>query len=350
MKVIFNCHAPFMLAHGGLQIQIDQTQKALQAVGVSVEPLRWWDANQTGDIFHHFGRIPKHLLLMARQKEMKVVVADLLTAQGSRSRLRLATQGLVIRLLQRMLPAGLTATFGWESYQLADACIALTPWEARLLSSLFGAPPEKVHVVANGVEDVFLHSPAAQRGLWMVCTATITERKRVLELAEAAVQAQTPLWVVGRPYSDSDPYSQRFLEFARTNPKFIRFEGAIKDRARMAQIYREARGFVLLSAMESLSLSALEAAACECPLLLSDLPWARTVFGRNASYCPVPSSNSQAARHLRTFYDRAPDFKPPAKPASWSEIATQLRAIYERLLQPNPSRDAFHRVRLSAGD
>jgi glycosyltransferase involved in cell wall biosynthesis len=153
-----------------------------------------------------------------------------------------------------------------------------------------------------------------------------------LELAEAAVQAQTPIWIVGKPYSDSDPYSQRFLEFARANTKLIRFEGAIQDRARMAQVYREARGFVLLSSMESLSLSALEAAACECPLLLSDLPWARTVFGQNASYCPVPSSSSQAAAHLRTFYDRAPDLQPPPKPASWKEIATQLRTIYERLL------------------
>ena len=38
--------------------------------------------------------------------------------------------------------------------------------------------------------------------------------------------------------------------------------------------------------MESLSLSALEAAACGCPVLLSDLPWARTVFGQSALVLP----------------------------------------------------------------
>ncbi len=209
------------------------------------------------------------------------------------------------------------------------------------MANLFGAPSDKVHVVPNGVEEIFLQSRPASRRPWMVCTATITPRKRVLELAEAAVQAQTPLWIVGKPYADSDPYARRFLDFAKTNSKLIRFEGAIQDRARMAQVYREARGFVLLSAMESLSLSALEAAACECPLLLSELPWARTVFGDNASYCPVPGSGSQAAKHLRTFYERAPDLKIPPKPASWKEIAVQLRAIYERLLaidrQPTPN-------------
>ncbi len=57
---------------------------------------------------------------------------------------------------------------------------------------VFGALPEKTHVVPNGVEDVFLNSQPAQRGPWLVCTATITERKRVLELAQAAVRAETP--------------------------------------------------------------------------------------------------------------------------------------------------------------
>src|SRR6185503_2412225 len=108
---------------------------------------------------------------------------------------------------------------------------------------------------------------AAERGRWLVCTAIITERKRVLELAQAALHAQTPIWIIGKPYSETDPYFQEFLALAKTHPEVIRYEGAISDRQRLAQIYREARGFVLLSKWESLSLSALEAAACGCPVL-----------------------------------------------------------------------------------
>lgn len=58
MKVLFNCQVPFAFAHGGMQIQMEQTQAALTQVGVPVEPLRWWDEIQTGEILHHFGRIP----------------------------------------------------------------------------------------------------------------------------------------------------------------------------------------------------------------------------------------------------------------------------------------------------
>ena len=200
------------------------------------------------------------------------------------------------------------------------------------METLYGAPPGRIHVVPNGVEEVFLNSSPAKRGPWLVCTATITERKRVLELAQAAVRAQTPLWIIGKPYSETDAYAQRFLAFARAYPQILRYEGPIQDRARLAQVYREARGFVLLSAMESLSLSALEAAACECPLLLSRLPWATTVFRENACYCPLGLSAHRTAGFLRQFYDAAPGLKPPPRPLTWLEVGRQLKHLYEGLL------------------
>jgi glycosyltransferase involved in cell wall biosynthesis len=190
-------------------------------------------------------------------------------------------------------------------------------------------------VVANGVEEAFLQSAPVPRGPWLVCTATITERKRVLELAQAAVRAQTPVWIIGQPYADTEPYAREFLALAGRHPGFIRYEGGVGDRARLAEIYRQARGFVLLSAMESLSLSALEAAACECPLLLGDLPWARCTFGDAARYCPVTPATVTTAAALRAFYDAAPQLPPPPKPANWTQIGRQLKAIYEDLLRKN---------------
>jgi glycosyltransferase involved in cell wall biosynthesis len=332
MKVLFNCHVPFMLAHGGAQVQIEQTMAALEKTGVTVEPLRWWDETQTGDVLQHFGRFPTDLIRRAQQKGMKVVVLDLLTEQGSRSPARLKLQKILRRIMVLALPRRRLALFNWDSFRQADACLAGTEWEVSLLQDLYGAPPVKTHVLSNGVEDVFLNSQPVKRGPWLVCTATITERKRALELAEAAVHAQTPLWVIGKPYSESDSYSQRFLEFCKTHSQTIRYEGPIQDRARLAQVYREARGFVLLSTMESLSLSSFEAAACECPLLLSRLPWATTVFGEGASYCPISSSTSETAAYLRQFYDAAPGLPPPLKPPTWLEVGQQLKRLYEALL------------------
>ena len=332
MRVLIDHPSPFALAHGGFQIQIEQTAAALRAGGVEVEFLRWWDEAQRGDILHYFGRPTEAYVQLAQGKGLKVVIADLLTELGSRSVSRRLAQKTLMTAAQRLLPRSFTARMGWGAFHRADALVALTPWEAQLMRAMFGAAEAKTHVVPNGVEEIFLRAAPCERGPWLVCTATITERKRVLELAEAAVAAQTPVWIIGKPYSKEDAYARRFEQIAQAQPQWVRYEGPVSDRARLAEIYRAARGFVLLSTMESLSLSALEAAACACPLLLGDLPWARTVFGADASYCPVTLGTAGTAAVLKSFYEQAPRLRPPAKPKTWLEIAAQLRALYERLL------------------
>src|SRR5438105_3339177 len=84
MKILFNCHVPFMLAHGGAQIQIEQTKAGLEKIGVAVEPLRWWDDSQSGDVLHHFGRMPTNLLRLAQQNGLKVVMSLFMSGLGAR--------------------------------------------------------------------------------------------------------------------------------------------------------------------------------------------------------------------------------------------------------------------------
>jgi len=331
MKIILDCHVPAMLAHGGAQIQIEQTQRALSAIGIEAEFMRWWDTRQAGDVIHFFGRMPADQVRFAQKKGMKVVMAELLTASGSQTAVQRLARRAFRWTAENFAPRGLAAAFHWESYRLADACVALTAWEKHLMASKFGADAGKIFVVPNGVEEIFFQSPKTARGEWLVCTATITERKRVLELAHAAVAAQTPVWIIGQAYGGNDPYAQKFFAFAKQNPKFIRYDGGVSDRVELAKIYRAARGFVLLSAMESLSLSALEAAACGCPLLLGDLPWAHSVFGAQATYCPLAGVAATAAA-LRKYYDIAPTLPPPPRPATWREVAEQLKSVYEKVL------------------
>jgi glycosyltransferase involved in cell wall biosynthesis len=151
-----------------------------------------------------------------------------------------------------------------------------------------------------------------------------------VELAEAAILAETPLRILGAPYGRNDPYYQRFLVLVEQRPDLIRYSGALKDRAELARAYKEARGFALLSTMETRSLSSEEAAAAGCPLLLSDLPWARSTFGRTATYCPMSKTASTAAA-LRKFYDEAPTLPTPSKPCRWGDVADQLVRIYQKL-------------------
>ena len=336
MKVLFDHPLPFALAHGGFQIQIEQTKAALERQGTEVEHLRWWDDRQTGQIIHYFGRPNGGYIELAQAKGMKVVAAELLTGLGSRSAGARFLQRSLMQATETVLPRTFWSRLAWDAYQKADAFVALTQWEAYLMKSMFGAAEAKVHVIPNGVESIFFPAPGDAKEKpeadYLVCTAAIHPRKRVLELALGAVRGKVPVWIIGKPYSESDSYYRQFLDVQKENAGLIRYEGGISDRGRLAKIYRMARGFVLLSTMESLSLSALEAAASRCPLLLSDLPWARTVFGADAVYATGSPSAENLSVILRTFFEEAPFKKPSFQPLNWDEVARQLDACYHSLL------------------
>ena len=330
MKVLIDHHLPFLLAHGGLQIQIERTKDALEGIGIEAEYLRWWDGSQKGDIIHFFGRANPSHIEFAHAKGMKYVMSELLTGQGSRKVSQLKVQGAIEKTLRKVISPTFLANFRWDSYHKADACIFLTAWEAEVARLLFSPPSQRLHVVPNGVEPEFFlaNGSVIERGNDLVCTATITERKRVLELAEAAVTAQVSVRILGSPYGKQDPYYIRFLALAQQHPQFIHYSSAVSNRDELAHIYKSARGFVLLSTMESLSLSALEAAAAGCPLLLSDLPWAHSSFGNKASYCVVSNNVEHTAAKLREFHQQAPLLAVPPPPPTWEAVARQLATIY----------------------
>jgi glycosyltransferase involved in cell wall biosynthesis len=308
----------------------------LERRGIEVDHLRWWDEKQTGQIIHYFGRPAGGYIDFAHAKGIKVVVAELLTGMGSRSAGARLAQKSLMRTSQTMLPQSFQSKLAWDAYQKADAFVALTGWEADLMRSMFDAAPEKIHVIPNGVEEIFFQSSADENQKpeagYLVCTAAIHPRKRVVELAQAAARSKVPVWIIGKPYSESDPYYLDFLKVQKANPDFVRYEGSISDRARLAKIYRQARGFVLLSTMESLSLSALEAAASKCPLLLTDLPWAKSVFGEDGVYANGSLPPENLSPILRDFFERAPSLKSSFKPLNWDEVAERFQALYVRLL------------------
>ncbi len=332
MKILLDHGNPFLLAHGGFQIQIEQTKLALEAIGVDVDFMHWWDDSQRPDLIHFFGACPASYAQLAHAKGIKVIMSELRGGTGARSLGALAAQRLLTCAGRRLLPRLIVGKLAWDIYQRIDAAIALTTCEARIMREISECPPERLHVVPNGVEDIFFDTTPAPEVKWLVCTATVQSGKRVLELARAASEAQVPLWIIGKPYAEGDAYFRAFHDFARAHPQWVRYEGAIDDRQRLAEIYRGARGFVLVSTWESQSLSALEAAAARCPLLLADLPWARATFADRATYCPSTSDVAILARHLRAFWETDHRTSAPFVPLRWTQVAERLRAIYAGVL------------------
>ena len=328
MRVILDHLSPFSLAHGGVQVQIEQTKLALERAQIEVEFGRWWDAGQQADIIHYFGSIPNTYLHLARQRRTPVVLTSFFSETCNRSDFQLRVQGVITRGLLAMPGWGSIKTqLHWQTHANAACVIVGTQTERRVLEMVYGVQGSKIFVVPLGVDKIYLtNQPIRQPGNHLVTVGTIRDVKRSIELAEMARRAEVPILFVGNPYSLHDPYWQRFQSLI--DDKFVLHRTHVLESLELKNLLLSARGFVLYSQYENWSLAAHEAAACGLPLLLPDMKWSRECFGNEASY--FKTNATQNTRILKEFYDSSVQL-PSVRIAhhSWDDIAARLIDVYK---------------------
>ncbi len=332
MKVLFSHSLPFFLAHGGSQTLIEALMRELANLGVQVEPVRWWDENQTGDIIHYVGRPTTNSIRLAHEKKFKVVMTDLLDQTASRSRPRLFLQRTAIRTV-RTAARGLAGIFSWGIYKEIDAMVFAVGHEWEVAQYLFDAHPQRGYIIPHGLEDEALKqlaAPAPEED-YLVSCATIHPRKNSLLLAQAARLAKVPIVFLGKPYSPDNDYFLCFSELA--DGQYVRYPGFVSE-AEKYRYLRGARGFALLSQFESGCISVYEAAAAGLPLFLSDLPWAAKSYpqAKNLQLAKLQTAG-QIASDLGRFYQAAHRRRETTFPVlSWREVAREYLRIYEKVM------------------
>jgi len=333
MKVLFSNSLPFFLAHGGTQTLLESLMRELAILGVQVEPERWWDENQKGDILHYMNRPPLLNVRAAHVKGFRVVMTENLDQTASRTRSQLFGQRCLTRLARTLLPAGLTTRLGWDVYQELDAMVYVVKHEWEVARYLFGATPGRGHIIPHGLEEKALADLALPQKEedYLVSAATIHPRKNTVLLAQAALLAGAPVVFLGKPYSPDDAYFQEFQRLV--DGHIVRYEGFVSAEEKHRYL-RGARGFALLSQFESGSISVYEAAGAGLPLLLSDLPWANKVYdqARNTNFVPLVSA-ARIAPLLKAFYQNAHRLPGTTFPLlSWRQVAERYLEIYQQLL------------------
>ncbi|MGO8763807.1 MAG: glycosyltransferase [Limisphaerales bacterium] len=333
MKILFDHHLPFSLAHGGVQTQIEQTKAGLESIGVEVEYLRWWDGKQRGDLIHFFAAPNAGYVQLAHSVAMPVVITQLFTETCNRTDPALKRQRLLVRaILALPFGRGVKQQLTWDAYRTCDQNVVGLEAEQSVLQTVYGVPPQKISIIPLGLTEDFLRAGAGSRtGDHLICTGTITPRKNSVELAEMGRAAETPILFVGKPYSEADSYWQRFKSLI--DDRFVKFHPFVSSELEMIELLHQARGFVLMSWHENWCLSAHEAVACGLPLLVQDQKWSRERFGSQARYFGRTGFKRQNVEILRKFWMDAPFLAAPnIKLFSWTETAQKLRAIYERIL------------------
>ena len=333
MKVLIDHPFPFLLAHGGQQIQIEETKRALESIGIEVDWLRWWDESQSADIIHYFGVPSTSYMDRARAKGLCVVFTHLFSATCNRSDDKLRLQGLITGTLLKTPGWGMIKNqLTWKSFQQAEKIIVGLEAEKTALNFGFNVPVDRISVVPLGLSGPFLGAaPGTRAGKHLITTGTIYEVKRSVELAKIAREAGVPLLFVGKPYSEMAPYWRDFQSLI--DGETIMHLPHVDDRNEMVSLLGSARGFVLFSQFENWCLSAQEAVACGLPILIQDQKWSRERFGAGASYLLTNGSIGENATRMKNFYDNCPQLSAPQITIpSWTDVAKKLAGIYESLL------------------
>jgi glycosyltransferase involved in cell wall biosynthesis len=332
MKVIFYHANPFFLAHGGTQTLVEALMREIAGLGVEVEPARWWDERQRGDILHFINRPGSSLVQGARQKGFKTVMTENIDQTSSRPTFQLWLRRFAFQC-DRTMGGPLSLRLNMEVYQLLDATVYVVELERQVAHYLYATPLDRSRVIPHGLDEDALTDLAKPEpeSDYLISVATIIPRKNPVLLAQAARLAQVPIVFLGKPFDENDPYFQQFKKLVEG--RFVRYPGFV-SRDEKHRLIRGARGFALLSQFESGCIAVYEAAAAGLPLLLPNLPWAARVYQdvRDKQFLSLQTAEGLAPK-LRQFYQRAHRQPGQSFPImSWRDVGRRYVELYESVL------------------
>lgn len=222
--------------------------------------------------------------------------------------------------------------------QQADAVICISETTAQHLQSYINVPRDKIVVIPLAYSTAFrvlketsapVHRPYL---LYIGGRRAYKNFDRLLESYRRwRYKEEVALVVVGNPWSpqEKQQISTYDLEgyILRMNPV---------DDTQLAHLYNQALAFVYPSLYEGFGIPLLEAAACGCPVIASDIPSSREVLGDVPIYFDPQDTDSLidamdvAVAEARTS-SRTERGLLRAQQYSWDRCARQTLEVYRAL-------------------
>ena len=217
-------------------------------------------------------------------------------------------------------------------------------------------PMDRISVVPNGVHPscTRLSNPLADDAvsrllpdddpdrLWLLSVGNTLPRKRldVLLRVFAAITRKIPkaclMRVGGLNPAQHQLAGELNIEHAMVNLPFL-------ERELLAAVYRRADLLLHTAEAEGFGLPLIEAMACGCPVVASDVTVLREVGGDATSYCPVADVETWKETVIRLSRERIERPKmwelrrqqgqDHAARFSWAENARQTASIYRRVME-----------------
>lgn len=170
----------------------------------------------------------------------------------------------------------------------AKKLITVSEFSKREISSCYNIPKEKFTVIYNAVGEMFhpIEDKILRNENYFLVVSSVKVNKNFLSVLKAfeIVLRTNPnirLYIVGD--CNDKNFQTINIDRYKNNPS-IKFLGRVSDHE-LVKYYSNAQGFVFPSLYEGFGIPVLEAQACGCPVLASDIPSLREVLNDSALFC-----------------------------------------------------------------
>ena len=357
MKVAFITRSSLLLSSGGDTLQVFNTAKYLEELGVNVDiKLTHEKINyEAYDLLHFFSVIrPADILPHIRKSRKPFVVTPLLIDYSEFDKqFRKGLTGIIFRFFspdqieylktiarwtrrQQRLRSFSYVLKGQRSsikYILMKAALILPnsamEYEQMTRQYAIASPYNIIH---NGIEPgLFNNSCEIEKDKHMVLSvARIEGLKNQINLIRALNNSEYQLHIIGKPAINQIKYYEECRSLAAKN---IHFVNHIPQKE-LLPYYQKAKVHILPSWFETCGLSSLEAAATGCNIVITPKGFAPEYFQDHAFYCDPssPASIKQAIDSASTA-DTCKVFQQKIlSDFTWQNAASKTYEAYKKIL------------------
>lgn len=175
----------------------------------------------------------------------------------------------------------------------SKAIITVSDFSRSEISELYKIQYNDIYVIHNSVSEIFKPISRATKDKYILAVSSLNLQKNFISLVKAYIllkRDDVKLVIVGGFNSNfTDPLITKFFE---NNPNIL-LKGRVSD-IELAELYSNALCFVYPSLYEGFGIPPLEAQACGCPVVVSNVASLPEVCGDSAVYCDPYSINDIA--------------------------------------------------------
>lgn len=264
-------------AFGGFDMQMINAMSTINELnqGVHINGVDLWDIDSSFQIAHFWGLDITHYnhIIWAKRSGKKVVITALLGYFENLHNIfrhHLSSYIGIVRILKKIISS-------------IDALVVVSEVQKQIAIKMYNCPPEKIFVIPNMVlQEFWVSSISIKSSDYFLSVGNICHRKNQVKLAQACIQADVKLTLVGEVLDGEEEYGIQLEELVTKSNNITWIKGLRPASSELIELINNSMCVALLSDQETQPISLLEAAVLQKPLLISDRKFADQIYYRNA--------------------------------------------------------------------